>query len=67
MNDQIKEASSMGISAGSLSDCLQTDIVSGKYSLLFASTEEALAKSFLDALKREGNLLHDNLAAIVVD
>lgn len=57
----------MGISAGSLSDCLQTDIVSGKYSLLFASTEEALAKSFLDALKREGNLLHDNLAAIVVD
>ena len=36
VNDQIKEASSMGISAGSLSDCLQTDIVSGKYRLLFA-------------------------------
>ncbi|XP_068687830.1 ATP-dependent DNA helicase RecQ-like [Montipora foliosa] len=70
VNDQIKEASSMGISAGSLSDCLQTlqtDIVSGKYRLLFASAEEALAKSFLEALKREGNSLHDNLAAIVVD
>ncbi|XP_068713268.1 ATP-dependent DNA helicase RecQ-like [Montipora foliosa] len=67
VNDQIKEASSMGISAGSLSDCLQTDIVSGKYRLLFASAEEARAKSFLQALKREGNSLHDNLAAIVVD
>lgn len=67
VNDQIKEASSMGISAGSLSDCLQTDIVSGKYRLLFASAEEALAKSFLEALKREANSLHDNLAAIVVD
>ena len=48
-------AASMGISAGSLSDCLQTDIVSGKYHLLFASAEEALAKSFLEVLKREGN------------
>ena len=44
VNDQIKEASSMGISAGSLSDCLQTDIVNGKYRLLLASAEEALAE-----------------------
>ena len=58
VNDQIKEASSMGISAGSLSDCLQKDIVSGKYRLHFASAEEALAKSFLEALnEREGNSL----------
>ena len=49
VNDQIKEASSMGISAGSLSDYLQTDIVSGKYRLLFASAEEALVKSRLVA------------------
>ncbi|XP_015760545.1 PREDICTED: uncharacterized protein LOC107339749 [Acropora digitifera] len=35
VNNQIKEASSMGISAGSLSDCLQTDIVSGKYTVCF--------------------------------
>ena len=55
----------MGISAGSLSDCLQSDVKSGK--LLFASAEEALSKSFLDSLKKEGNSLHDNLAAIVVD
>jgi len=67
VKDQIKEASSMGISAGSLSECLQTDIESGKYCLLFASAEEALAKCFLDSLKREGNSIHDNLAAIVVD
>ena len=64
VNDQIKEASSMGISAGSLSDCLQTDIVSGKYRLLFASAEEALAKSFLEALKRESNSLHDDLVVV---
>ena len=53
VNDQIKEASS----ASSFSDCLQTDIVSRKYRLLFASAEEALAKSFLEALKREDNSL----------
>ena len=35
LSDQIKEASSMGILVGPLSDCLQTDIQSGKYSLLF--------------------------------
>jgi len=57
----------MGISAGSLSNCLQTDIENGKYRLLFASAEEALAKSFLESLKKEGSTLHDNLAAIVVD
>ena len=66
VNDQIKEASSMGISAGSFPDCLQTDIESGKFRLLFASAEEALAKRFLESLKSEGSSLH-NLAAIVVD
>jgi len=35
INGQIKEVSSMGISAGSLFDCLQTDIVSGKYTVCF--------------------------------
>ena len=64
VNDQIKEASSMGILAGSLSHCLQTNIENGKYSLLFASAEEALEKRFLQSLKREGDALHDNLAAI---
>ena len=39
----------MGISAGSLSECLQTDIESGKYCLRFASAEEALVKSFLES------------------
>ena len=71
VNDQIKEASSMGISAGSLSDCLQTDIVSGKYRLLFASAEEALA--YIDCVNRvlchnmysrNGNSLHDNLELV---
>ena len=33
VNDQIKEASSMGILAGSLSHCLQTNIENGKYRL----------------------------------
>ena len=66
VNDQIKEASS----AGSLSDCLQTDIVSGKYRLLFASAEEALA--YIDCVNRilchnmysrNGSSLNDNLVA----
>ena len=70
VNDQIKEASSIGISAGSLSDCLQTDIVSGKYRLLFASADEALA--YIDCVNRilchnmysrNDNSLNDNLVA----
>jgi len=40
VKDQIMEATSMGISAGSLSDCLLTDVESEKYRLLFASAEE---------------------------
>ena len=67
VNDQIKDSSSMGISAGSLSDCLQSDIKSGKYRLFPASPEAALGKSFLSSLKKESNSLHDNLVAIVVD
>ena len=67
VNDQIKKSSSMGISASSLSYCLQSDIESGKYRLLFASAEEALGKSLLDSLEKEGNALQDNLTAIVVD
>ena len=67
VNDQIKDSSSMGISAGSSSDCLQSDIKSGKYRLFSSSPEAALSKSFLSSLKKESNSLHDNLAAIVVD
>lgn len=67
MNNQIKEPRSMGISADSLFDCLQTDIKTGKYCLLFLFAEKALAKQFLQSLKREGNVLQNNLAVIVVD
>ena len=54
VNDQIKEASSMAISAGSLSDCLQTDIVSGKYRLLFVFEKPVISSGLL-----ESNMLSD--------
>ena len=41
VKDQIMDATSMGISAGSLSDCLLTDVKKGKYHVVFASATEA--------------------------
>ena len=68
IQDQILEATSMGISAGSLSDCNLLDIENGKFQLLFASAEEVLQnKGFLSSLKNEKTVFHQNLAAVVVD
>lgn len=67
VNDQVKEAISMGISAASLSNCVIEDIQLGKFQLVFSSVEEALERKFLEALKQEGAALKNQLAAIVVD
>ena len=65
--DQMTEASSMGLTAVSLSEASLQDVESGKYQLIFASAEEILEKSFLDRLKKSNTLLHQNLAALIVD
>ena len=65
--DQMTEASSMGLTAVSLSEASLQDIERGKYQLIFASAEEILEKSFLDRLKKSNTLLHQNLAALIVD
>ena len=60
VNDQIKEASSMGISAGSLSNCLQTDIESGKYRLLFASSKNTVLENpVISSGLLDNNMLSD--------
>ena len=48
--DQIAEASSMGLTAVSLADNRLEDIENEKYQLVFASREEVLSKSFLSCL-----------------
>ena len=65
--DQMTEASSMGLTAVSLSEASLQDVESGKYQLIFASAEEILEKSFLDRLKKSNTLLHQNLAVLIVD
>lgn len=58
----------MGISASSFSDCLQTDIMSGKYTVCFLLLlKKHSPKVSSRSLKGEGNSLRDNLTAIVVD
>lgn len=65
--DQLAEASSMGLTAASLTDCRLEDVEAGKYQLIFASAEEVLSKPFLSLLKRTASPFHQNMCAIVVD
>ena len=50
VQDQIAEASSMGLTAVSLADNRLEDIENEKCQLVFASGEEVLSKSFLSCL-----------------
>lgn len=58
VQDQIAEASSMGLSAVSLVDNWLEYIENGKYQVAFASAEEVLPKSFLLSLKKIDTPLH---------
>ena len=50
VQDQIAEASLMGLTAVSLADNQLEDIENAKYQLVFTSAEEVLSKSFLSSL-----------------
>ena len=50
VQDQIAEASLMGLTAVSLANYRLEDIENAKYQLVFASAEEVLSKSFLSSL-----------------
>ena len=51
VQDQIAEASSMGLTAVSLANNRLEDIENAKYQLVFASAEEILSNSFLSSQK----------------
>ena len=67
VEDQLIEASSMGLSATSLASARIGDVENGKYQLIFASAGEILTKPFLSSLKKSSSPLHENLSAIIVD
>ena len=67
IQDQLAEATSMGLAATSLASGRLDDIENGKYQLIFASAEELLSKSFLTLLKKSDTPLHKQLCAIIVD
>ena len=52
IEDQIKEAKSMGLTANSLPEASLADVRVGKFQLLFSSAENALDKEFLEILKK---------------
>ena len=52
VQDQLTEASLMGLTATSLASASLQDVENGEYQLIFASTEEILAKPFLSSLKK---------------
>ena len=52
IEDQIKEAESIGLIANSLPEASLADLRVGKFHLLFSSAENALDKEFLEILKK---------------
>ena len=67
VQDQLIEASSMGLLVTSLASARIGDVENGKYQLIFASAEEILTKPFLSSLKKSSSPLHKNLATIIVE
>ena len=65
IEDQIKEAKSMGLTANSLPEASLADVRVGKFQLLFSSAENGLDKEFLEILKKNWKF-QSSLAAIVV-
>lgn len=63
----MEEASSMGLTAATLTECRLEDIECGKYNLKFASAEEVLAKPFLSLMKNATTPFHQSMCAIIVD
>lgn len=68
IKDQILEVSSLGITACSLVEHIDNleDLLSGKYSIVYASAECATDKRFLSHLKKD-SFFKSNLLACVVD
>lgn len=62
--DQMEEASSMGLTAATLTKSRLKDVECDKYNLVFASAEEVL---FLSLFKNAATPFHQNMCAIIVD
>ena len=68
IEDQIREAADLGISASSLPESSFEDVNDGKFQVIYSSPECALEQGFIDAcLKNENGHFHNNMAAVVVD
>lgn len=67
IEDQIAEATSMGIPAASAADISEDELRAAKFQLIFGSAETVMERRFLDILKESGSSLHRKFAAIVVD
>ena len=51
--DKVEEASSIGLTVVTVTDCRVEDIESGKYQLIFASAKNALVKPFFLLMKKK--------------
>ncbi|CAB4014650.1 ATP-dependent DNA helicase -like [Paramuricea clavata] len=68
MEDQIREAADLGISASSLPEANFEDVNDGKFQVIYSFPECALEQGFIDAcLKNENGHFHNNMAAVVID
>lgn len=67
IDDQIEEASIIGLNARALKDVSPQELESGDFQLLFGSAEQVLRERFLAAIKKKSTPFYENLAAIIVD
>ena len=63
--DQVVEASLIGLTLVTPTDCRMEDIESGKYILVFASAKNALVKPFFSLLKKKATPFHQSMLVCI--
>ena len=67
VQDQIQEATNLGIVAAALEDISENDLKDAKFQLVFASAEIVLGEHVIRVIKDRNSSLYNSLSAIVVD
>ena len=61
----MEEASSIGLTVVTVTDCRVEDIESGKYQLIFASAKNALVKPFFSVDEKKATSFHQSMPVCI--
>ena len=63
--DKVEEASSIGLTVITVTDCRVEDTESGKYQLIFASAKNTLVKPFFLLMKKKATSFHQSMPVCI--